>query len=144
MNEELTVLEAKRYGIYSCPTNATLLAVAQRLVEEDISCLVVVDGEGYLAGLISHTDLVRAAMEDTEWDSEPATRYMSPHVITVPEDATLAQVGELLLDHCIHRVVVVRAAGDGHQLPVAVVSSSDLIYHMVKGREDRSDTLPRA
>jgi len=136
MMKELTVLEAKRYGIYSCRAGATLLDVSRRLVEEDISCLVVVDEEGYLAGLISHTDLVRAGMEEDAWESEPVSRYMSRQVVTVTEDATVERVGELLLDHCIHRVVVVREEGEERRLPVAVVSSSDLVYHMVKMQKE--------
>ena len=136
MKKDLTVLEAKRYGIFSCPEDATLLAVSRRLVEEDISCLVVVDGDGCLAGVISHTDLVRAAMEEEGWETRLAGAYMSRDVVTVDRDATLERVGRLLLEHCIHRVVVVRDGGQGRQVPVAVVASSDLVYHMVKGQRE--------
>ena len=40
-------------------------------------------------------------------------------------------VANLLLEHHIHRVVVVRDENGKHK-PVAVVSDTDLIYHMVK------------
>lgn len=138
MKETLTVLEAKRYGIVSCEEDATLLVVSRRMVEEDISALVVLDKNGFLVGLISQTDLVRASLETATWAAEPVKEYMTRQVVTVSPDTALARVGELLLEHCIHRVVVVQEEdGDaGRQRPVAVVASSDLVYHMVKGQAE--------
>jgi CBS domain-containing protein len=43
LTADLTVLQAKRFGVFTCSNNDTLLEVAQRMVEEDISALVVVD-----------------------------------------------------------------------------------------------------
>jgi CBS domain-containing protein len=48
MLQQLTVLDAKRYGVYTCGGDATLQEAAVRMVEEDVSALVVVDEEGYL------------------------------------------------------------------------------------------------
>jgi CBS domain-containing protein len=57
--------------------------------------------------------------------------YMTSDVITVTPEDLLSTVANLLLDHHIHRVVVVREES-GQQKPVAVVSATDLIYHMMK------------
>ena len=59
---------------------------------------------------------------------------MTDSVITVFPEDLLSTVAQLLLDHHIHRVVVVREE-QGRPKPVAVVSSSDLIYHMMKDIE---------
>ena len=56
---------------------------------------------------------------------------MSPQVVTVGLNTTLAEVCDLLLNERIHRVVVVRHEGDKLR-PVAVVSAADVVYHMVK------------
>jgi CBS domain-containing protein len=56
---------------------------------------------------------------------------MTQDVITVVPEDLLNTVANLLLAHHIHRVVVVREE-NGKPKPVAVVSGTDLIYHMMK------------
>lgn len=131
MKKGHTVLEAKRYGIYSCYHNTPLLEAARKMVTEDISSLVVLDNEGFLTGIITRTDLVRAYLKDDSWEDLPVSDYMSSEVVTVDPKATLMEVASLLQEKHIHRVVVVRVE-DGKQRAVAVVSDSDLVYHMIK------------
>jgi len=132
MQADLTVLEAKRFGTFHCEQNTPLHHAAQLMVEEDISALVVTDAEGYLAGIISRTDLMRALLTDPEWQSHPVKSYMNEEVVTVGPQATLKDVARLLLQYTIHRVVVVRDEG-GKKWPLSVVSAADIVYHMVKG-----------
>jgi len=131
MRTDQTVLQAKRFGVYSCNQDKTLCEAAQRMVEEDISALVVLDGEGYLAGIITRTDLLRAFISTENWENHLVRDYMNPAVVTVSPQTHLVQVAELLLDKQIHRVVVVRDE-QGKKRPVSVVSAADLVYHMVK------------
>ncbi len=128
---ETTVMEAKRYGVYTCGVNTTLLAAAHRMADEDISALVVVDDDGYLAGIITRTDLIRGYCRFADWQARSVSEFMNPEVISVPLDATLSAVANVLLERHIHRVVVVRDEGEKRR-PVAVVSIADLIYHIIK------------
>lgn len=131
MRKGRTVLEAKRYGIYSCSRQTLLAEVAQEILDKDVSALVVVEDDGSLAGVISRTDLLRACTEREDWAAQPASAYMSEDVVTVYPQTLLRDVADLLLQNHIHRVVVVRLDG-AKQRPVAVVSDGDFIYHMVK------------
>jgi CBS domain-containing protein len=131
MKQGRTVLEAKRYGVYSCYRNTPMLEASRKMVTEDISSLVVLDDEGFLAGIITRTDLVRAYLESDEWEKKTVGKYMSPDVVTVSPKASLLEVAQLLQEKHIHRVVVVREE-DGRKRAVAVVSDSDLVYHMIK------------
>ena len=54
--QDLTVLQAKRYGTFSCHSRTTLLGAARRMANEDISALVVTDDDGYLAGYLFDQD----------------------------------------------------------------------------------------
>lgn len=128
---ETTVMQAKRLGVYTCSYDTTLLAAAQRMADEDISALVAVDKDGYLAGIITRTDLIRAYRTYPDWPTHRVEEIMNRDVVTVGPQALLAEVADLLLEKHIHRVVVVRQEG-GKKRPVAVVSSTDLVYHMVK------------
>lgn len=131
MKKERTVLEAKRYGIHSCQPTESLLQAAQKIVERDISALVVVDHRGSLTGIITRTDLMKACIEDEEWTTKPVSAHMSTAVVTVSPQTLLRDVANLLLKNHIHRVVVVREES-GLKIPVAVVSDGDFVYHMVK------------
>ena len=124
---EQTVLEAKRYGVVSCDPQASLLLAAQRMVEEDISALVVVGSDGSLQGLISRTDLMRALIDDQNWQNRSVAEYMNPDVVTVSEDASIQEVANILLDRQIHRVVVVKKYPE-QNLPISVVSAADIVY----------------
>jgi CBS domain-containing protein len=126
-----TVLEAKRFGCHCCTPDTPLVAVVTQLVENDISCLVVTEPDGYLAGIITRNDVLRGYLNSDDWQHLPAGEYMTRDVIAVTPEDLLGTVAKLLLDHHIHRVVVVREE-NGKQKPMAVVSATDLIYHMMK------------
>ena len=127
---EQTVIAAKRLELFCCRPDTSLGDAADKMVREDISCLVVVDADGYLVGIISRRDFLPLIMADDDWQSKTVARCMSKHVITVTQDATLADVTARLLSQRIHRVVVTDGKR-GRPRPVAVVSDSDLLYHMV-------------
>lgn len=126
-----SVFQAKRLEVWTCTRDATLGEVAQRMVDEDISCLVVVDEEEYLNGIITRTDLLRALICCDDWETHPVEEYMAQDVVTVQSTASLQEVAQILLEKQIHRVVVVRPEEDRLR-PMSVVSSADLVYHMVK------------
>ncbi len=136
MKKGRTVLEAKRFGCYSCTPDTPLLDAVKRVVEEDISCLVVLDADGCLAGVITRSDMMRAYLASDEWMTQTVGEHMTKDVVTVNADDRLGDVAQLLLDKHIHRVVVVRR-DDGRPRPVAVVSDADLVYHMAKEVDER-------
>jgi CBS domain-containing protein len=131
MKQGRTVLEAKRFGCYTCYPDTPLVDAVKKMVTEDVSCIVVIDHDGYLAGIITRNDVVRGYLENDDWQSVPIGKYMTESVITVAPEDLLNTVAHLLLEHHIHRVVVVREE-NGKPKPVAVVSDTDLIYHMMK------------
>jgi CBS-domain-containing membrane protein len=131
MKQGRTVLESKRFGCHSCSPDTPLVEAVTQMVDHDISCLVVTGHDGYLAGIITRNDVLRGYLASDEWQRLPVGDYMTREVITVTPEDLLSTVANLLLDHRIHRVVVVRQE-NGKPKPVAVVSDTDLIYHMMK------------
>lgn len=128
---EPTVLRAKRLGVYTCNADETLLAVAQRMVDEYVSGLVVVDANNGIVGIITHMDLMRVRLHTADWAQELVSAHMSPHVVTVSVDNTLTDAVRLMVERQIHRVVVARPEGE-HLVPLGVISTADLVYHMVQ------------
>jgi CBS domain-containing protein len=124
-------MQAKRLGVLTCTPETTLVEAARRMTGEDVSALVVVDADGFLVGLLSRTDLMRAWDKGAAWSDRTVSELMSRQVVTVGLNTTLAEVVDLLLNERIHRVVAVRHDGDKLR-PVGVVSAADIVYHMVK------------
>jgi CBS domain-containing protein len=131
MSLDQTALEAKRYGVFASECCVTLAQATQRMVEEDVSALVVTDKDGYLTGILSRIDVIRAAIQHPDWADRPVEEFMNPDVVTAPIQATLRDVAKTLLDHRIHRVVVVREE-DGKKQPLSIISAADLVYHLAK------------
>ncbi len=129
--KDIPVLQAKRFGIYSCRLDDTLKHAADTMTSRNISCLVVVDEHAALKGIITRIDLVRAAYWETEWEEGRVQNYMNPNVVTVRLDDTLGRVMELLIDRHIHRVVAIREE-NGRMIPMGVLSAADVVYHMAQ------------
>ena len=130
---DLSVQQAKRYGTVHCKTSTSLKDAAELIVAEDISGLVVVDDEGYLAGVFTRTDLLRAGLARSDWLEQPVEAFMTRDVITVTPQTNLTEVAKLLVERQIHRVVIVHAES-GKLLPLGVISDADLAYHLTKGK----------
>lgn len=129
--KNLTVLKAKRYGVYTCGVETTLKEATRIMVGEDISSLVVVNDAECLLGLITRVDLMRVRYERDDWQEQTVGSAMTRDVVTVSPQDTLATVMTLLLERHIHRVVVVREEKNECH-PVAVLSAADILYHMAR------------
>lgn len=124
-----TVLQAKRLGIVSCKEDDTLAVIVQRMADDDISALVVTNPEGFLEGIISRSDVLRAYAHSANWRADRVAQHMTRDVITVTPETRLIEAADLLVHKHIHRVVVVREEEHGKR-PIAVISDSDLVCDM--------------
>jgi CBS domain-containing protein len=131
MSLDQTALEAKRYGVFTSESSMTLAEATRRMVVEDVSALVITDADGYLTGILSRTDVIRAAIQLQDWQDRLVEEFMNTDVVTVPIQATLRDVAEILLDHRIHRVVVIRE-DEGRKQPLSIISAADVVYHLAK------------
>jgi CBS domain-containing protein len=100
-----------------------------------VSGLPVVDGEGCLVGVISHTDLLHARTTEALWDVWPALTVgdlMTHPAVTVTWDTTVDEAAQLMERLRIHRLVVIDADGE---TPIGVLSVTDLVRSMAERGE---------
>lgn len=139
-------------GLVTVGPDTPLIDANRLFVEEELHAAPVVADDGRLLGLISVSDLLRAVEEEHESPSAGRSYFretlefsgpdwsvssadfqdrlaqltvadaMQSSVVTVPEEAPVAQIAKSLRENKIHRVVVVRGEG-----PVGLVSSFDLL-----------------
>lgn len=135
-------------GILTIPADASVFDAAEQLVSAGVSAMPVVDGTGRVVGIVSEADLMRRAEIGTEprksWlqrffaeDATTAAEYVSFHarrvrdvmtkpVVTVPEDAPLGEVADLMAKHKVKRLPVLRG-----EVVVGVVSRSNLLQALL-------------
>lgn len=134
--------------VITVPPAATVREIAERLLENRISAVPVVDAEGRLLGIVSEGDLIRRAETETErrenwWlkifatRDDDAARYVKEHgrlaeeimtrdVVTTTPTATLRDIADLLERHHIKRVPVV----ENGRL-VGIVSRANILRGLV-------------
>jgi len=110
--------------------------VAELLSQNDITGAPVVDADGFLAGVISQTDLVRYAAAGSNggrgWVGYTARHVMTRSPVKTTAGTPLADAVRRLERHGVHRLVIV--ADDG-RTPIGVVSISDLLPLLVDAAE---------
>ena len=112
--------------------DTSLEEVAGLLAENDISGLPVVDAAGVLVGVVSHGDLIRAAVASGHggrlWSGYTARHVMSRLPVVAHRDTPLVEAARRLDENGIHRLVVV---ADDETTPIGVVSMGDLLPVLV-------------
>jgi CBS-domain-containing membrane protein len=132
-------------NVVSIPADATVSEAAERLVGSGVSAMPVVDGTGRMVCYISEVDLVRraeigtqprktwlarvfadkttAAREYVALHARRVTDAMSKPVAAVGEDEPLDRVAELMAEHNVKRLPVVKDVN----LVVGIVSRANLL-----------------
>ena len=128
--------------------DATVEEAAQLIVDRVTSCLPVVDSQGQMVGILTHTDfgfhrrflpmadhlytlmgswVSPSTLEQVAQtvSSKKVKEVMSQPVVTVQEDAPVAEVADLMLRKNINRLPVMR----GKEL-VGIVTRHDFIKLM--------------
>lgn len=112
-----------------------LVDAARVLDEARISGAPVVDAAGILVGVLSRTDLLHARATEQLWDRWPGLRVrhlMHSPPITATPGMSLDEAAGIMEHERVHRLVVIVP---GHDKPVGVLSTTDLVHVMVGGYE---------
>jgi CBS domain-containing protein len=107
--------------------DAPLADAAELMDTFEITGLPVIDADGRLAGVLSQTDVVRAATTQHLWHAWPglAVRHlMTSPAIWVRGDCSLEDAARLMERERVHRVVVV---GDDESTPIGILTMSDFV-----------------
>ena len=143
-----TVKDLMNPDIMTVADDMPIDALAEYLVEHEISGAPVVDTQGHLIGVVSMTDIGRNMAEPSESSrssdfyrdiaadltlEDLGQRYveeravtvrdvMTPAIHQVPVTASVAEAARLMVDHHIHRLVVTQG-----KEPVGIITSLDLL-----------------
>lgn len=121
-----TVADVMSWAIVTCLEETPLAAAARGMSERRSRSIVAVDRHGALVGVVSGHDLI--ALYGSGDLNGTVADLMNPP-ITISPTASLREAADRMLDHEIHRLVVVDP-GDPAQIPLGLVSTSDIVAEM--------------
>ncbi len=105
--------------VHCISVDAKLEGAASTMKEHGVSSLAVIDANGGLAGVISHTDLLGSGLRNAGNRPDAAllekagtvSNVMTPNVISVDIETSMAEAAALMVSERVHRVFVT-ARGD--------------------------------
>lgn len=110
--------------------SATVREAAQRMTEEGVSSVLVMDEEAapgdlaLVAGIVTDRDLrTRLVAPGLSYDT-PVTEIMSGDLVTVDHNQLVFEAMMLMLRHNVHHLPVMR-----HRRPLGVIALSDIIHY---------------
>jgi CBS domain-containing protein len=121
-----TVAQVMSRGMVVCRTDTPLAAVARAMTERRSRSVLVVEANGRPVGVITGLDLL-AYVEGNPHGHTAAQIMHAP--ITISPNASLREAAGIMIQHHIHRLVVV----DPDQpvsMPLGLISTSDIIAEM--------------
>ena len=121
--------------VTTVPADASAESVAEQMLEEGISSVVVVDSENQIEGILTSTDFVRIAAQGGRTSAVTVADHMTTEVVTTTANDAIEHVADLMIDNAIHHVPVV----DDTEGVVGIVTTTDLTAYL-SGIEDPSPT----
>jgi crotonyl-CoA carboxylase/reductase len=127
------VRDVMHHGVISCPAETSVEEAMRIMNERRIHAIVVVDGPGYLAGIVSQTDLMSAWQDGSHYQQVmrgPVSEIMTKSVVSCMPEMELDRAIKLLNRNQIHRLVVVEERNDGRFWPVGILSMTDIVRYL--------------
>ncbi|OSQ45438.1 DUF294 nucleotidyltransferase-like domain-containing protein [Thalassospira sp. MCCC 1A01428] len=110
--------------VVSLPQSATLREVGQHMSKERVSCLLLTDDSGKIAGIITDRDLRNRVVALGMDYATPAADIMTRDPISITPDAYAFDALLTMTRHNIRHLPVVAAGGD---TPVGVITTTNLL-----------------
>jgi CBS domain-containing protein len=126
--------DVMHHGVMTCRRDTPVQDVARFMADNDVSALVVVNDDEHVIGLISRTDLINARLYEQywkHWRGLTAGHIMVTDVVAVSKHDTVQVASKLMMEHRIHRVVVIEQQNGG-QKPVGVLSVTDVVRDIAR------------
>ena len=135
----ITIDEIMSKKIETIDESASVLEVAKKMKDKNISSLIVVDSFGNAKGLITERDLVRKVCIKDIFPSEVAIKeIMSLSLVTTTTGEPASTAIDVMLKHNIRHLLVVDNKIDAKK-PIGIVTPKDLTRYQEFTRDDDTD-----
>ncbi|MGZ8783524.1 MAG: CBS domain-containing protein [Gaiellaceae bacterium] len=135
MGHTHTVQEAMTPNPTAVTADTTVREAAQRMKDDDVGALPIVDGER-LTGVITDRDIALRVMAEGRNAETPVGEIASKDLVTVDPQQTLEEAARLMAQHLVRRLPVVeedgRLAGMLAQADIAQLGHDELTGEIVE------------
>ncbi len=105
--DEYFATDIMKDQVVTVDSSATAMDAAKKMTQENIGCVVVMEGDGPV-GILTERDFVRKIVANKMSLSTPVKDIMSAPLISIDPDSTIWELAELMKIKKIHKVPVIR------------------------------------
>ncbi|HET7738315.1 MAG TPA: CBS domain-containing protein [Tepidiformaceae bacterium] len=130
------VLAEKGSGVYTIPSNATVLEAVREMNAKGVGALLVIE-QGSVAGIFTERDVLRRIVDQgRDAATTQVSSVMTPEVMSVSPTTTVGEAMSLMTRERVRHLPVL--AGDELR---GMVSIGDLTRWLVRDQQDEIDHL---
>ena len=123
----MKISEIMANRVVAARPNATCTSLAQKMLSGFVSGLPVTDDEGHVIGVVTEFDILKVLRKGKDGLSAVAEEIMTRDPICLEADENVGEAIELMAEHHIIRIPVVR-----NGKLVGIVSRTDILSAYVK------------
>jgi CBS domain-containing protein len=132
-----TILKRKGSGVFTATKDKSLLDIAKLLAQHGIGCIVIVEDDDKIVGIMSERDLMRAmGQAGPKVLNEPVSNFMTKTMITAGKADTSDQLMSKMTTHRFRYMPVVEMGR-----LIGLVSIGDLVKIHVADAEFESGAM---
>ena len=124
--DDIFVARLMSDGVVTVTPDTLVEDAAQKLLENEIGSLVVVDVENHLEGILTSTDFVRIVARSQPKAETTVERYMTDQVVTVEAQDPIRDAADKMITYGIHHLPVV----DETSGVIGMLSTTDLTSYL--------------
>ncbi len=118
--------------VITIPSTLSIREISKIMAREEVSGVAVVGHERGVMGIVSECDVLRH-FGKRNWELLTAEEIMTPYVESIRPETTLEQAADVMQKKRIHRLLVMGRDLSEPQMPVGIVSASDIVREIGEG-----------
>lgn len=122
-----TVEDVMTRTMLVCRARTPLPCVARGMTDAGFRSVLVLDAEGFPKGVLTGKDLLRYCQDDACVGMRAGDVAHPP--ITIAYDATLREAADKMIQHHVHRLIVMDPSKEDN-IPIGIISSYDMVSEM--------------
>ena len=126
----LTDVMTKR--VVTIPSTLSIREISKIMAQEEVSGVAVVGPERGVMGIVSECDVLRHFGKQN-WKLLTGEDIMTPYVEAIRPETTLEEAADVMQKKHIHRLLVMGRDSSEPQMPVGIVSASDIVKEIGRG-----------